>query len=150
MKPLYVRKSDYVGLNPVSKIFDVDINDGLYSSKDYITGEVVVGFVGEEIDHAELKARTAAGRSGYFVQCTPNIFIDCYENRHRGICRASCINSVHVEHPLKNKITQQLASLNVGLKIRYDTDLKKYIAKYIALKSIQKDTEFFGHYKPLL
>jgi len=145
-----VKKSEYVGLNEISHSFDLDIKDGLFSTKEYAENEEVAEFIGEYVKNDERLARSALGRSGYFIYCNKNLYIDCYESRHDGSCLASCANAAHADHPLMHRVTKELAVTNIHMKVTKIKNTKLYKANYIASKSIPKNVELFAHYKPLI
>lgn len=150
---MYVKNSEHVGLDTINGSFDVNLQFGLFSKVVYRKNDDIVFFVGEEIDYEEMLSRSLAGKQGYFVQCTKNLYIDCFENRKNGICFASCANSVHVAHPIMHKQSGVKGKTNIRLEVFYvfppgEPTNKQYYAKYVALTNICAKSELLGHYKP--
>ena len=144
-----MKPSEFVGLS-LQGIFDVDIGDGLFSTKGYDTDEDIVEFVGEQISLTKQLNRSEQGRVGYFIKCNKTTYIDCYQSRHQGICLASCVNSAHTAYPLKHKTTGAAAVCNVRMEVRYNKSKNLYVAKYVALHSFLPGVEVLGHYEPFL
>jgi len=144
---LYVKKSEYSGWNGLSDVFDVDIEDGLFSYQSYSPGDLVVKFNGRLINFEELQSRQSRGLGGYFVECIPKrLFIDCYETRKNGACFASCANSAHKDYPLQHRTSLTLATSNVFIQVEIENNC--WVAKYLASRHILAREEIFGEYRP--
>ena len=105
---LYVRPSHLRRYSHRRSRYEIPIGNGLFSSRDIMSGTHIVYFVGELLtDPQVIKTRRQRNEKGGYVlsNVTETVGLDCYDTCSRGQCLASmsncpkdCYNTVR-EHP---------------------------------------------------
>lgn len=123
---LYGAMSSCVGWNPATNAIDKPIGEGLFSTLSYNIDDVIAEFKGEFIDHAEYIARRAARRARFIIRCRNDLYIDCMENRYKGVCKASLANSPYYAN--KADGTQCIANCKLTISGPFNSKTLRLVA----------------------
>jgi hypothetical protein len=102
------------------------IGEGLFSTLSYNIDDVIAEFKGEFIDHAEYIARRAARRARFILRCRNDLYIDCMENRYKGVCKASLANSPYYAN--KADCTQCIANCKLTISGPFNSKTLRLVA----------------------
>jgi hypothetical protein len=137
---LYGAMSTCVGYNPATNAIDLPLGEGLFSTLSYHIDDVIAEFRGEFINHAQYMERRVARRARFILKCRNNLYLDCMENRYKGICKASLSNSPYYAN--KADGTQCIA--NCKLTISGPSNAKRL--KLVACRRIEVGEEIMWSY----
>ena len=142
---LYYRPSHLRRYSPSRKRYDIEIGQGLFSSRDIAANTHIVYFVGELItDTVTLNARSVRNNRGGYVlsNVTKTAGLDCYETCARGQCLASFSNS---PYNCYNIVRQRTAAANARLTVR-SLGNGEYIWGLISTVAIPAHEEILWNY----
>lgn len=144
---LYTRNSKYVSITTHSVTGESvvsNIGKGLFSSTDYIAGDVVAHYSGQWITSDEAIRRDKEGRGGYMLKANttnPLKVLDCYSMWHNNKCFASAANSATHLYSSANPATRRKVTKNVKLTVS-----RLHGAKLKATTAIPANTEIITSY----
>ena len=105
---LYVKPSQLRRYCPRSKAYNLEIGNGLFSSRPIASGVHILSFVGEFLnDPLVIRDRMQRGkRGGYLLgNSTCTAALDCFETCQRGQCLASFANCpLHCHNVVKGRM----------------------------------------------
>jgi hypothetical protein len=119
------------------------LGQGLFSTIDFVKGDVIAEFHGEVITYEEYLDLGLTGMHRFVIRVKSNVYLDCRKNRFKGRCKASLANSpLHAVH----KLTGQQATANCSLHISGPAGEAKLVTLVCSVNKIERNTEIMWRY----
>ncbi len=138
MDKLYHAESTIVPRS--AEIYNLSCGQGLFSDISYCRGDIIAFFNGSFIDEAKKNEISNPEELKYVIKVVDNLYLNCYAEFKRGLCKASYANSSF--HAVSVNNSRHPAHENCKLVF----DAKSRTVRLVAVTSIAAKEEILWYY----